>query len=144
MTVEFELVEGLPSVRGDRIQLQQVVLNLVVNGISGRNEERRTRKQRLTIRTLTTDRQTASLEVCDSGIGIDVTQLDQVFQPYFTTKRDGLGMGLSIARSIVRGPGSARGTTLGDEQYRSRRHVQPHAPAEEGPRKQGWIGSTPG
>ncbi|MBK6314494.1 MAG: hypothetical protein IPF53_09320 [Blastocatellia bacterium] len=104
VTVEFELVEGLPSVRGDRIQLQQVVLNLVVNGMDAMRSVE-PRKRRLTIRTLTTDRQTASLEVCDSGIGIDVARLDQVFQPYFTTKRDGLGMGLSIARSIVEAHG---------------------------------------
>lgn len=104
VTLESRFAPCLPLVHGDRIQLQQVVLNLVVNGMDAMrgvpSDERR-----LTVRTVETDQRTVRLEVSDRGVGIDDSRLDQIFQPYFTTKRDGLGMGLSIARSIVEAHG---------------------------------------
>lgn len=104
VTLESDLAGNLPPVRGDRVQLQQVVLNLVVNGMDAMGGVE-SRERRLTIRTHVTDERTAGLEVRDRGTGIDGTTLDRIFQPYFTTKRDGLGMGLSIARSIIEAHG---------------------------------------
>jgi C4-dicarboxylate-specific signal transduction histidine kinase len=104
VSLESELVADLPHVRGDRIQLQQVLLNLVVNGMDAMKNDG-SKERRLTIRTHTTDRHTARVEVGDSGRGIDHVQLAQIFQPFVTTKIGGLGMGLSIARSIVEAHG---------------------------------------
>lgn len=104
VTLESRLAPGLPSVHGDRIQLQQVVLNLVVNGMDAMRSVT-SDERRLTVRTVETDQRTVRLEVSDRGVGIDDRSLDRIFQPYFTTKRDGLGMGLSIARSIVEAHG---------------------------------------
>ena len=104
VTLESRFAPGLPSVNGDRIQLQQVVLNLVVNGMDAMKSVPAD-ERRLTVRTLETEQGMVRLDVCDRGVGIDDRNLDRIFQPYFTTKRDGLGMGLSIARSIVEAHG---------------------------------------
>jgi two-component system sensor kinase FixL len=97
--VRLDLGTGLPMVRGDRAQLQQVVLNLVLNGLeatSGSNG----RARGLVIRTAAGDREVV-VAIEDSGPGIDPAHLDRLFDPFYTTKREGLGMGLSIARTIV-------------------------------------------
>jgi signal transduction histidine kinase len=89
---------ALPIV-GDRIQLQQVVLNLVVNGIDAM-EETPGENRLISIRTSRID-EFAELWVSDRGSGIPEDKLGQVFEPFFTTKAEGMGMGLSIARTIV-------------------------------------------
>ena len=94
----------LPSVLGDRVQLQQVILNLVMNGIeamsSGSNESRQ-----LLIKTQRDDSDQVLVSVRDSGIGLDPNLADRLFEAFFTTKTDGMGMGLSISRSIIEAHG---------------------------------------
>jgi PAS domain S-box-containing protein len=95
-----ELVDGLPQVQGDRVQLQQVMLNLMINALeamSATNSAKRT----LLIRTSKTDANELCITVQDSGPGLDAEHLEGVFEAFFTTKPNGLGMGLPICRSIV-------------------------------------------
>lgn len=98
--VSTHLAHRLPFVMADRIQLQQVFLNLLVNAFEAMHRIPARRRQ-LTIRTFATDSRFVTLEVQDSGPGIPPERLAKVFDPYFTTKSKGMGMGLSICRSIV-------------------------------------------
>jgi signal transduction histidine kinase len=82
------------------VQLQQVLLNLVTNAIQAMAEVRN-RPRVLTIRSQAHERDDILVEVEDSGIGLDPTGIDHIFESMFTTKPDGMGMGLSISRSIV-------------------------------------------
>lgn len=100
---KFEMVDVITSdalpILGDRIQLQQVILNLVLNGVEAMKDtspESRT----ISIRTARAD-QFAELSVSDRGPGIPEDKLKQVFEPFYTSKAEGMGMGLSIARTIV-------------------------------------------
>jgi signal transduction histidine kinase len=95
-----ELAEDLPCVLGDRVQMQQVVLNLLLNGLEAMHAVVG-RPRELVIRTQseTTDR--VRVAVQDSGSGIDPQFADHIFDAFYTTKRGGMGMGLSISRSIV-------------------------------------------
>jgi signal transduction histidine kinase len=103
----LDLADGLPSVRGDRIQLQQVVLNLVLNGLEAMGQPNG-REHALVIRTCRVDADNVSVSIEDSGPGIDPDDVERMFQPLYTTKLEGLGMGLAIARTIV----DAHGGTL--------------------------------
>jgi signal transduction histidine kinase len=96
----------LPRVMGERIQLQQVVLNLMMNAFEAMCSKK-VNERELTIETSITDRGEAILLVKDNGPGIPVGEMDRVFQPFFTTKPGGLGMGLAICRSIVEFHGGA-------------------------------------
>ncbi len=97
--IDLDLAPLLPLVRGDRIQLQQVALNLVLNAFDAMNEQPR-RKRCVQIRTgLNNAKVLAAIK--DSGIGISAGDVEKVFQPFYTTKTEGLGMGLSICRSII-------------------------------------------
>jgi signal transduction histidine kinase len=96
----LDLAPDLPDVRGDRVQLQQVVLNLVLNGFDamrGPGAGDRT----LVIRTTSDSAAAVGISIQDSGSGFDETDNDRMFQPLYTTKAEGLGMGLAIARTIV-------------------------------------------
>ena len=100
---QFELIsvitpETLP-ILGDRIQLQQVILNLVVNGIDAMKDTPGQNRS-ITIRTSRVDN-FAQLSVSDRGSGIPEDKLNAVFEPFFTSKAEGMGMGLSIARTII-------------------------------------------
>jgi two-component system sensor kinase FixL len=97
--VRLDLAAEVPPVRGDRAQLQQVVLNLVLNGLEATRASKRL-AQALIIRT-SVDGKEIVVSVEDSGTGIDMHDLDRLFQPLYTTKAEGLGMGLAIARTIV-------------------------------------------
>jgi PAS domain S-box-containing protein len=100
VSVETQLTEGLPSVQGDRVQLQQVVLNLIINAVeamSGADEGTR----QLLINTDKADQKEIRVVVQDSGPGMAPESIDRVFSPFYTTKPSGLGMGLSICRSII-------------------------------------------
>ncbi len=103
--VHTELASDLPPILGDRVQLQQVLLNLLINGcdaMAGASTE-----QRLVIRTARTGT-SACLIVADRGTGIPEGELERIFEPFVTTKPQGLGLGLAVCRSIA----AAHGGTL--------------------------------
>jgi PAS domain S-box-containing protein len=99
IAVTTRLVPSLPLVMGDRIQLQQVVLNLVINACDAMaaNDQH---ERRLTVRT-TARGAFAEVSVSDRGIGVPTSQLDAVFEPFVSFREEGLGLGLAISRSIV-------------------------------------------
>jgi PAS domain S-box-containing protein len=104
IAMRFELASGVPQVRGDRIQLQQVIVNLAVNGMEAMATVR-DRERVLTVRTQPYQSDQVLVAVEDVGPGIESKNLDLVFSAFHTTKPDGLGMGLSICRSIVEAHG---------------------------------------
>jgi C4-dicarboxylate-specific signal transduction histidine kinase len=99
VSVRTELAEGLPPVQGDRVQLQQVLLNLIINAIEAMRDVAEERRELLIGTRHEPDG--VSVEVRDSGPGFASADLDRVFEAFYTTKPGGLGLGLSICRSII-------------------------------------------
>jgi PAS domain S-box-containing protein len=99
-----ELASDLPAVSGDHVQLQQVLLNLVVNGIEAMSPVME-RPRQLLIRSSRAGPEGVLVAVQDSGIGLDPHTLERIFDPFFTTKAEGMGMGLSICRTIIKAHG---------------------------------------
>jgi C4-dicarboxylate-specific signal transduction histidine kinase len=95
-----ELSARLPAIYGDRVQLEQVLMNLFMNAIDAMNEMPPERR-RLTVSTASTDKESVEIVVRDNGPGIAQEHLGRLFDPFFSTKRAGMGLGLSIAKSIV-------------------------------------------
>jgi signal transduction histidine kinase len=114
--IRAELTPGLPKVTADRVQLQQVVMNLMLNGI----EAMENKGGELTVTSKTTEDCQLLISVSDSGIGLPVEESDRIFEAFFTTKPEGTGMGLSISRTIVEShggrlwasPNTGRGATF--------------------------------
>jgi PAS domain S-box-containing protein len=102
-TVSTELAGDVPPVLGDRIQLQQVLLNLIMNSLDAMNGSSR-RAARLCIRS-SVNADGLLVQVEDTGHGWDPKHSSSIFDPFFTTKKDGIGMGLTISRSIVEAHG---------------------------------------
>jgi two-component system, LuxR family, sensor kinase FixL len=98
-TLVAELSPGLPSIRADRVCLQQVLINLVVNAIDAVNESAGT-ERRVIVRTSSTA-DSVEISVSDTGNGIPADVLPKLFERFFTTKSDGVGLGLAVSRSIV-------------------------------------------
>jgi PAS domain S-box-containing protein len=96
-----ELSEGMPKVLADRVQLQQVVLNLMMNAIEAMGSMQNGGARILGVNSELRDRRDILITVKDSGPGIDPQNIDRIFDRFFTTKANGMGMGLSICRSIV-------------------------------------------
>jgi two-component system, LuxR family, sensor kinase FixL len=99
-----ELATDLPLVLGDRVQLQQVILNLVVNGIEAMKAIT-DRPRELLIKSNQYESDKVLVAVQDTGIGLDPENLERIFNAFFTTKPEGMGMGLSISRSIIEAHG---------------------------------------
>jgi signal transduction histidine kinase len=95
-----ELADDLPPVTGDRVQLQQVILNLLLNAsdaMSGIDD----RPRKLVIRTKRDEGDRVRLSVQDAGVGVDPQGADRIFEAFYTTKSGGMGVGLSVSRSII-------------------------------------------
>jgi two-component system sensor kinase FixL len=100
VTAAVHLRENLPPVHGDRVQLQQVLLNLVMNACDAMSATECTRR-RLTIRSDVDHTGMPAVSVADCGAGVVEADREKLFEPFFTTKRNGLGLGLPISRSII-------------------------------------------
>jgi C4-dicarboxylate-specific signal transduction histidine kinase len=104
VSVETDLAPDLSPIFGDRIQLQQVILNLMLNGIeamAGVSD----RSRRLVIRSQMQDADQVRVSVGDSGVGVTAEIMGRLFEPFFTTRPQGIGMGLPISRSIIEAHG---------------------------------------
>jgi PAS domain S-box-containing protein len=110
------LAEGLPTVMADRVQLQQALMNLMLNGIEAMNDT----SGQLSVQSNTTEDGQLLISVSDCGIGLPKKQVERIFEAFFTTKRHGTGMGLSISRTIIESfggrlwatPNAERGATF--------------------------------
>jgi PAS domain S-box-containing protein len=100
VTLRMDLAADLPPVLGDRVQLQQVILNLVMNGVEAMASAP-ARQRELLIRSRQHESDKALVAVQDSGVGLDGQDLEKLFDAFYTTKPQGMGMGLAISRSIV-------------------------------------------
>ena len=98
--LQTDLAEGLPLIDGDPIQLQQVIVNLVLNALEAMDSNDGDARE-LQITTTTDASSAALVAVRDTGPGLDPTRVDRLFEAFYTTKPTGMGMGLSISRSIV-------------------------------------------
>jgi len=103
IAVRTELSEALPQIMGDRVQLQQVMMNLIMNSIDAMKDVDGTRE--LTINSRSAEREQVMVSVSDTGVGLPSQQADQIFNAFFSTKAHGTGMGLRISRSIVESHG---------------------------------------
>jgi PAS domain S-box-containing protein len=103
ISVRTELTADLPHVRGDRVQLQQVLMNLMMNGIDAMKDVNGTRE--LTVHSQRGENEELVVSVSDTGVGLPPRQADKIFDAFFTTKPHGTGMGLRISRSIVESHG---------------------------------------
>jgi C4-dicarboxylate-specific signal transduction histidine kinase len=113
VSVHTQLADALPHVVADRIQLQQVILNLVVNAAEAMNRDGEDRRE-LSIRSSFDGWRHVLVAVRDSGPGLDPKSIDRVFDAFYTTKPEGLGMGLAICRSIVEAHGGRLWATAND------------------------------
>jgi signal transduction histidine kinase len=95
-----ELADDLPLVRGDRVQLQQVILNLVMNASEAMSPVD-DRPRQLVVRTEQEESGCVRLTVQDTGVGIEAETLDKLFEAFYTSKSFGMGIGLSVSRSII-------------------------------------------
>ena len=103
VSIQTRLTEGLSSVQGDRVQLQQVVLNLILNAVEAMSAVDGVRE--LLISSEQSQAGGVLVAVRDSGPGIDPGRLERIFEAFYTTKSRGIGMGLSICRSIIEAHG---------------------------------------
>ena len=103
--LQVNLSDDLPPVLADSIQIQQVVLNIVRNSLDAMSQTNAGDTRILIVRTSASGNQVVRVDVRDTGPGFPAAQLDRVFEPFLTTKADGLGMGLSISRSLVEANG---------------------------------------
>src|SRR6185503_15778836 len=104
VVLKRELANDLPPVRGDRVQLQQVILNLVINGLEAIAKNNNGERE-LSVTSSIDDSQAVTVAVRDTGEGLDPANLERVFDAFFTTKADGMGMGLAISRTIIESHG---------------------------------------
>jgi C4-dicarboxylate-specific signal transduction histidine kinase len=103
VSVRAQLTEELPQVMGDRVQLQQVLMNLMINGIDAMKDVDGRRE--LVINSQRAEDEQLKVSVSDTGVGLPPQHADQIFNAFFTTKAQGTGMGLRISRSIVESHG---------------------------------------
>lgn len=112
--LKLQLDDDLPSVMGDQVQLQQVLLNLIANGFDAMQQVEGAKE--LVLKATRDSGATITVSVADSGVGIDPEAMQQMFDAFFTTKPEGMGMGLSISRSIIEAHGGELWATPNDGQ----------------------------
>jgi signal transduction histidine kinase len=98
--LQLEFSDDLPPVTGDRVQLQQVILNLLLNA-SDAMRDVDDHRRRMVIKTERDEHNHVRLAVMDAGVGLDGNSVDKLFDAFYSTKSDGMGMGLSVSRSII-------------------------------------------
>jgi signal transduction histidine kinase len=116
VAIRTDLAKGLPKVKADRLQLQQALMNLMLNGI----EAMRDISGELSIKAQLAGDSQLLISVADTGLGLCADNIDKIFDPFFTTKAQGTGLGLAITRSIITShggriwatPNSGRGATF--------------------------------
>jgi signal transduction histidine kinase len=116
ITIGTDLAEGLPKVKADRVQLQQVLMNLMLNGIEAMPDT----IGELSVRSQLAEDGQLLISVTDMGVGLPTENIDKMFDAFFTTKAQGTGLGLVITRSIIEShggriwatPNSGRGATF--------------------------------
>jgi signal transduction histidine kinase len=101
VAIRIEVAVGLPGVMADRVQLQQVLMNLMLNGIQAMEKTGGV----LTIKAQLDEERRLLISVSDTGIGLPADNIEEIFSAFFTTKAEGSGMGLAISRSIVESHG---------------------------------------
>ncbi len=119
VSLEFELSDDLPPIRGSRVQIQRVLINLLTNAIESVGATR-SRPRRIAIRSAPLDGTVIRLEISDTGDGIAPEKMEHIFEPFFTTKSTGTGLGLSLSRTIIEehggrlwaSPGEKHGATF--------------------------------
>lgn len=99
--MRFELTKSLPDVFIDRVQIEQVILNLIRNSIDALKDLPQFTQRQLSIETSLTPSKYIEVRIKDNGPGLTPTQREKILTPFFTTKTTGMGMGLSISRSLI-------------------------------------------
>jgi signal transduction histidine kinase len=122
VALQLSLDESLPPILADRIKLQRVLVNLLANGIESLGATRG-RPRRIVIRTTVTEDHDVTLEVSDNGAGIAPEHMERIFEPFFTTKATGVGLGLSLSRTIIETHGGRLLASPGDR-HGARFHIQ--------------------
>ena len=102
VVLRSDLADGLPLIMGDRVQLQQVILNLVLNASDAMSQVT-DRPRELVIRTEPDGSEGVRLSIQDAGAGLQASEMDRLFEPFYTTKPGGMGIGLSVSRTIIEG-----------------------------------------
>ncbi|MBS9476998.1 two-component system sensor histidine kinase NtrB [Ancylobacter radicis] len=116
IAVELDLADALPVVTGDRVQLQQIVINLAVNAVQAMEGAPRPRRLKLRTRALEwAEGEAARLDITDSGVGADTEAMSRLFEPFYTSKPDAMGLGLSISRYLVEAHGGVIEATLNSD-----------------------------
>ena len=110
ISIRGELANDLPSIMADRVQLQQVLMNLMLNGIEAMKDMGTGGE--LTIKSQQHDNRHLMISVGDTGVGLQPEQAEQIFNAFFTTKDNGTGMGLPISRSIIESHGGRLWATV--------------------------------
>ena len=109
-SIRTDLATDLPNITGDRVQLQQVFMNIMLNGIEAMKETGGV----LTVKSQVGQGGGVLISICDTGIGLPAETVDQIFSAFFTTKPQGSGMGLAISRSIIEAHGGHLWATAND------------------------------
>jgi signal transduction histidine kinase len=111
ISLRTELAPQLPRITADRVQLQQVLMNLMLNGIEAMTD----RAGELTVRSQSTEDGLLQMSVTDTGVGLPREKPDRIFNAFYTTKPQGTGMGLAISRSIIEAHGGRLWATANAE-----------------------------
>jgi signal transduction histidine kinase len=129
VSIRTDLADDLPKIMADRVQLQQVLMNLILNGIEAMKDTGGV----LTMKSQLDEGGQIQISIHDTGVGLPLGKDDQIFDAFFTTKPQGSGMGLSISKSIVEAHGGRIWATVNEGRGATFHFTMPAAPAETNP-----------